>query len=158
MFLELEQQKFTMIAPHFSGNILVVDNCGILRVLVPLNEECVDINWEFICKNISNSKILLPTNRHSKDLALQLIRKIHLSNNCCSKTYLAQLVGESYFVINLDRLCRFVCNNCYMCLRKRQVQRKTFVQGCSFTHPKDYTMSLYIDRISVEINKNWTLD
>ena len=45
-----------------------------------------------------------------------------------------------------------------MCLRKRQVQRKNFVQGCSFTHPKDYTLSLNIDRVSVEINKNWTLD
>ena len=88
IFLELEQDKFTMVAKHFSGNILFIDNCGILRILVPLNENCVDINWEFICKNISKSKILLPTNRHSKDLALQLIRKIHLSNDCCSKTYL----------------------------------------------------------------------
>ena len=158
IFLELEQDKFTMVAKHFSGNILFIDNCGILRILVPLNENCVDINWEFICKNISKSKLLLPTNRHSNDLALRVIRKIHVCNNCCSKTYLAQLVAESYFVVNLDRLCGFVCNNCYMCLRKRQVQRKNFVQGCNFSHPKDYTLSLDIDRISVEINKNWTLD
>ena len=70
IFLDLEQQNFTMTPSHFSGNIVFVDNCGISRVLVPLNEECVDINWEFISKNISNSKILLPTNRFSKDLAL----------------------------------------------------------------------------------------
>ena len=118
IFLELEQDKFTMVAPNFSGNILFIDNCGILRILVPLNENCVDINWEFICKNISKSKLLLPTNRHSNDLALRVIRKIHVSNNCCSKTYLAQLVAESYFAVNLDRLCGFVCNNCYMCLRE----------------------------------------
>ena len=70
IFLDLEQQNFTMTAPHFSGNIGFVGNCGILRALVPLNEECVDINWEFISKNISTSKILLPINRFSKDLAL----------------------------------------------------------------------------------------
>ena len=56
IFLELEQDKFTMVAKHFSRNILFIDNCGILRILVPLNENCVDINWEFICKNISKSK------------------------------------------------------------------------------------------------------
>ena len=49
IFLELEQDKFTMVAKHFSGNILFIDNLGILRVLIPLNENCVDVNWEFIC-------------------------------------------------------------------------------------------------------------
>ena len=68
-----------MVAKHFSGNILFIDNCGILRILVPLNEKCVDINWEFICKNISKSKLLLPTNRHSNDLALRVIRKFILA-------------------------------------------------------------------------------
>ena len=35
IFLELEQDKFTMVAKHFSGNILFIDNLGILRVLIP---------------------------------------------------------------------------------------------------------------------------
>ena len=158
IFLELEQDKFTMVAKHFSGNILFIDNLGILRVLIPLNENCVDINYEFICKNTSKSKLLLPTNRHSNDLALRVIRKIHLSNNCCSRTYLVQLVAENYFVVNLDRLCAFVCNNCYACLRKRKVQRKDLIQGCNFSHPKDYTLTLDIDKISVELNESWILD
>ena len=51
-----------------------------------------------------------------------------------------------------------MCNNCYVCLRKRQVQRKNLVQGSNFSHPKDYTLSLDIDKISIELNKNWTMD
>ena len=34
---------------------------------------------QFICKNISKSKLLLPTNRDSNDLALRVIRKIILA-------------------------------------------------------------------------------
>ena len=89
---------------------------------------------------------------------MRVIRKIHLSNKCCSRSYLVQLVSENYFVVNLDRLCAFVCNNCYACLRRRKVQRKDLIQGCNFSHPKDYTLTLDIDKISVELNKSWTLD
>ena len=154
LFIELEPQNFSMTIPHFSGNILFIDECGILRVLAPLNEECIVIDWKFISQNITSSKILLPTNRFSKDLALQLIRKTHLENRCCSKTYLSQLVGEKYYVINWDRLCKHVCNSCFGCLRKRQIQRRNFIQGCNFTHPKDYSLSLDVDKISFELNRN----
>lgn len=126
IFIELEPENFSMTIKHFSGNILFVDEFGLLRVLAPLNEECIPIDWKFISQNITNSKILIPTNKFSKELALQVIRKTHLENHCCSVTYLSQLVGERYYVINLTRLCKFVFNNCFMCLRKRLIDQPEF--------------------------------
>ena len=84
--IELDPKNVSMTISHFSGNKLFDDECWILRVLAPLNEECIVIDWKFISKNISSSKLLLLTNRFSKDLAIQLIRKTHLDNKCCSKT------------------------------------------------------------------------
>ena len=38
------------------------------------------------------------------------------------------------------------------------MQRRNYIQGCNFTTPRDYSLSLNVERISYELNKDWVLD
>ena len=158
LFMELQTQRFSTSLPHFKGIILFLDNFGILRVLTPINSKCEVVNWKFINENMYKSKLFIPANDISKTFAVKLILKIHMNHSCCGITYLVQCVNESYFIPNLTRLCKHVVITCFKCQKHRLVERKRYVPSETFTYPKDYILSLDVDKISYQINSVCQID
>ena len=88
LYINLLPDKYRSDLLGYQNLIIFIDELGIIRVYSAASLACIDINYEFLIKNTSQSKILLPYDKGNDVFALKLNLYNHLN-----KTFYVALVN-----------------------------------------------------------------
>ena len=86
LYISLLPNKYRSDLLGFQNLIIFIDQLGIIRVYSAAALACIEINYEFLFKNTSQSKILVPYIKGSDVLGLRLNLYYHLTHRCCGLT------------------------------------------------------------------------
>ena len=78
--------------------------------------------------------------------------------NCCDSTFLAQTASQKFYIRNLIRICKQVCNSCFRCQRIKLIQSKNYISTPLYSYPKDHSLELDIKSLAENLNLNWQVD
>ena len=158
LILELSSHKFTSELPGFRNLIIYLDEHNLVRVHNAASVACTQVNYEYLIKNKSRSKILAPSNKQNKIFAIKLNMFYHIKNNCCQLRYLLQIASGIFYHRSHKRYASSAINLCHVCLYRRLIRQKKFVSPPIFTFPKKFELSTNINTLSAQLNSDWELD
>ena len=100
LYINLLPNKYRSDLLGFQNLIIFIDELGLIRVYSAESMACIEVNYEFLIKNASQSKILVPYNKGNDFFALKLNLYYHLKYKCCGLTYLMQIMSENFYCKN----------------------------------------------------------
>lgn len=89
---------------------------------------------------------------------MKLLLRLHTRLNCCDSTFLAQTVNQKFYIRNLIRICKQVCNSCYRCQRIKLIQNKNYISNLLYSYPKDHNLELNVKSLAENLNLHWQVD